>query len=348
MSHSSATSPQRGSMMLVSWNITKACNLTCEHCYRDAGSPQPDELTLAEGITLLDELAKLGFRMVIFSGGEPLLRSELYDWIRHAQKQGLISVLGSNGTLLNEERARRLKEAGLKRVGISLDSIDPQQHDRFRGSVGAWQLAVRGMEHAVQAGLEFQIHTTVTTKNIAEVLAITDFAQQRGAKAHHIFFLVATGRGKRIDDVIPAAAAYEALLEKILVKQKTVSVELKPVCAPQFVRISRQKKLATRFEKGCLTGSHYACILPNGDVHPCPYMPVLMGNVRRPGGFTKIWQEHPVFTQLRAMEYKGKCGVCEFRTLCSGCRAAAYNQSSGDYLASDENCPYEPKTAQSS
>lgn len=329
--------------MLISWNITKACNLKCEHCYRDAGIAQKDELTYEEGKKLLSDLKELGFRLIIFSGGEPILRRELFDWIRYACKLGLISVLGTNGTLIDKKCALRLKQAGLKRAGISLDSINELKHDRFRSQIGAWKQAVAGMKNCKAAGLEFQIHTTVTQKNIDEVLKITDFAQNIGAKAHHIFFLVPAGRGKKIDDVIPSALEYENLLGEILEKSRKVNLELKPVCAPQFIRIARTKQIKTRFDKGCLAGVSYACILPNGEVHPCPYMPINLGNVKDKG-FKFIWKEHKVFKDLRNMNFQGKCGICEFKTLCSGCRAAAFYQSDGNYMEEDINCTYEPKT----
>jgi putative heme d1 biosynthesis radical SAM protein NirJ2 len=328
--------------MLISWNITKACNLKCEHCYRDAGQPQKDELTLEEGKKLLFDLKELGFRIIIFSGGEPLLREELYEWIKYANSLGLISVIGTNGTMIDLKTAQRLKDAGLKRAGISLDSVNKEKHDRFRCVQGCWEKSIQGMKNCKQVGLEFQVHTTVTTKNISEVLEITDFAQELGAAAHHIFFLVPTGRGKDIDDVIPMPEEYEQLLSQILDKQKNVDIELKPVCAPQFMRIAVEKKIKTRFSKGCLSGVSYACILPNGDVHPCPYMPIHLGNVRKEG-FKKIWQENKVLKDLRKMDWKGKCGICEYKKMCSGCRATAYFQSGGDYLAEDTNCNYEPK-----
>ncbi len=328
--------------MLISWNITKACNLKCEHCYRDAGEQFKNELTLLEGKSLLSELHKLGFKIVIFSGGEPILRDELYEWISFSRGLSLVSVLGTNGTLIDTACAKRLKESGLKRAGISLDSVDPQKHDKFRCMIGAWDKAVQGMENCRNAGLEFQAHTTVTKKNIDEVLKITDFAQSLGAKAHHIFFLVPTGRGKNIDNVIPSAGEYEALLNKILEKQKQTPLELKPVCAPQFTRIASRNKIKLRFQRGCLAGVSYACILPDGEVHPCPYMPINLGNIRKEG-FAKIWQDSEVFKNLRAINLGGKCGRCEFKKICSGCRAAAFHKSQGDYLAEDPNCVYEPK-----
>jgi len=328
--------------MLISWNITKACNLKCEHCYRDAGDADCDELSFEQGKTLLDDIKSLGFRLIIFSGGEPLLRADVYDLIRYACSIGLISVLGTNGTLITPDVALKLKNAGLKRAGISLDSVDEQRHDKFRLMQGSHKLAIAGMENCKAAGLEFQIHTTVTTKNIEAVLKITDLAEKMQAKAHHIFFLVPTGRGRDIDDVIPSPEAYEKLLQEILEKQKTVSLELKPVCAPQFMRIAKQNKIDMRFEKGCLAGVSYACILPNGEVHPCPYMPIKLGNVKEEG-FVKIWQENKVLDHLRQLHLHGKCGICEFKKVCSGCRAAAFFQSEGDYLAEDLNCTYEPK-----
>ncbi|MBU4304135.1 MAG: radical SAM protein [Candidatus Omnitrophica bacterium] len=328
--------------MLVSWNVTKACNLKCEHCYRDAGSAAADELSLEEGKVLLADIYAAGFKLVIFSGGEPLLRADIYKLIEYARGLGLVCLMGTNGTLIDEKCARQLKKAGIKRVGISIDSVSALAHNEFRGSAQAWEKAVAGMEHCREAGLSFQVHTTVTKKNIRDVLSITDFAQDKGAAGHHIFFLVATGRGRNIDNVIPSADEYERLLEDILEKQKTVALELKPVCAPQFVRIARKKNIPIRFDKGCLAGTRYICVLPNGDVHPCPYLPLLLGNVRREG-FRALWQESKVLDDLRRMRFEGKCGMCEFKKICSGCRAAAFYQSKGNYLAEDLNCNYEPQ-----
>ncbi|MBI4846570.1 MAG: radical SAM protein [Candidatus Omnitrophica bacterium] len=334
--------------MLISWNITKACNLKCEHCYRDAGYADKNELDFEEGKSLLADIAALKVKALIFSGGEPLLRKGLFDLISFASKIGLTCVLGTNGTLIDRQAARKLEASGLKRAGISLDSCDQLKHDKFRCFQGAWGLAVSAMNHCRDAGLDFQVHTTVTKKNIGEILNITDFAKDVGAKAHHIFFLVATGRGKNIDDVIPSAAEYESLLNKILEKQNGFPLELKPVCAPQFMRISRQKKIHTRFDKGCLAGISYACILPNGDVHPCAYMPLRLGNVREIK-FSQIWSgNNKILCQLRSRQFYGKCGLCEYKNICSGCRAAAFYQSNGDFLAEDPNCVYEPKREKNS
>ena len=284
--------------MIISWNTTKACNLKCEHCYRDAGGKDPQELSTAEGLALIDEIAKAGFKILILSGGEPLLRKDIFELVSYAVKAGVRPVLGTNGVLFTREIVRKIKAAGTARCGISLDSVDPVKHDNFRKLQGAWQATVNGMKLCAQEGLDFQVHTTVTKSNYREIAAITDFVQSLGAKAHHIFFLVPTGRGKDLGSVFIGAREIKEVLEVILKKQKSTPMELKAVCAPQFVPLARAMKVATRFQKGCLAGTSYCCILPNGDVHPCPYLPLKVGNVREEK-FSRIWSSSPVFVSLR-------------------------------------------------
>jgi putative heme d1 biosynthesis radical SAM protein NirJ2 len=323
-------------MMIISWNVTRACNLKCKHCYRDAGAKDSNELSTQEARDLLEEIARAGFKIVILSGGEPLLRGDIYELISFACRLDLIPVLGTNGTLINQAVAKRLKEAGLKRAGISLDSVDSEIHDEFRQQNGAWKRTIQGMQACKGVGLDFQIHTTVTQYNWEETEQVTDLACQLGACAHHIFFLVPTGRGKEIEDAIISSQDYETLLRRILEKQKTVNLELKPVCAPQFVRIAEQMNLNIRFQRGCLAGLSYCCILPNGDVHPCPYLPIRLGNVRELK-FSRIWQENDVLKRLRSLDYKGRCAQCGYKDSCGGCRARAYHHS-GDYMDEDPVC----------
>ncbi len=323
--------------MIISWNITKACQLKCRHCYRDAGTKESDELNPAEGLKLVEEIARAGFKILILSGGEPLMRADVYNLISHAKKHGMRPVLGTNGIMIDRAVARRLKEAGLVRAGISLDSTDEAVHDDFRQDVGAWKGSIAGMKACLDEGLDFQIHTTVTKYNYKNVEKITDLAVTLGAKAHHIFFLVPTGRGKNISAVIPSDD-YEALLKKILKKQGEVPIELKPVCAPQFVPLAHEMQVPTRFQRGCLAGHSYCCILPNGDVHPCPYFPVKAGNVRLQP-FDVMWKSNPLFIELRDANYTGQCGACEHKISCGGCRARAYAES-GDYMAFDPECVF--------
>lgn len=323
--------------MIISWNTTQACNINCVHCYRDAGAKRADELTTTEGKKLLSEIAQAGFKIMIFSGGEPLLRPDIYELIRHARNVGMRPVIGSNGTLITADVARELKNAGLAVAGISIDSLNQKNHDHFRGCSGAWEQTLSGIEACRQAGLPFQIHTTVTSWNENEILDITDMAVKLGAIAHHIFFLVPTGRGKDIEDTTLKTAQYEALLESILDKQTQVPIELKPTCAPQFMRIAKQKGIPMRFTRGCLAGTTYCVILPNGDVQPCPYLPMKAGNVRDTA-FDRIWRDSHLLHEFRNEPLKGGCGSCGYGDICGGCRARAYYYSNGDYLAEEPWC----------
>ena len=323
--------------MLISWNTTQACNISCLHCYRDAGDCLRDELTTDEGKRLLDDAFACGFRIFVFSGGEPLLRPDLLELIAYARSIGLRPVLGTNGILLTPEKVAELKQAGLAAAGISVDSVSPERHDWFRQSAGAWAATVEGMRVCRESGLPFQVHTTVMDWNETEVLAITDKAIEWGAVAHHVFFLVPTGRGDNIKDRSLPVERQEALLSDILDKQRQVSIELKPTCAPQFMRIAAQKDIPMRFSKGCIAGTAYCVILPNGDLQPCPYFPLKAGNVRD-GGFAKLWRESPLFLELRTSRLGGQCGCCGYQNVCGGCRARAWHASGGDYMAKDPSC----------
>jgi len=323
---------------LVSWNITRQCNLTCSHCYRDARErPDPDELTTDEGLRLIGELARVGFRVLILSGGEPLLRDDVFEFVRAASSLGMRPGLGTNGTLITEGVARRLQEAGLARAGISLDSADPEYHNLLRGSPTAWQEAMAGMQACRAVGLPFQINTTVTRQNQDQLLRITDLAGALGAVGHHVFFLVPTGRGKELVQDMVEAERCERLLEALLERQAGTDLEIKPTCAPQFVRIAERLGLATRFHTGCLAGRTYCVITPTGEVQPCPYLPVRAGNVHDQA-FTEIWENAEPFRRLREEPLTGACGRCRWGQTCFGCRARAYWGSGGDYLAEDPWC----------
>jgi len=330
---------------LVSWNITRQCNLTCAHCYRDAREcPDPQELTTAEGVKLIGEIADVGFRVLILSGGEPLMRADLSELVVAAKERGLRPVLGSNGTLIAESTAAGLRDSGLARAGISLDSTDPNYHNALRGSPTAWQDAVAGMKACRAVGLPFQINTTVTRQNQDQVLAITDVAIELGAVGHHVFFLVPTGRGKDIAGDMVHAALYEKLLEALLLKQKEISIEIKPTCAPQFVRIAERVGLQTRFSMGCLAARTYCVITPTGEVQPCPYLPIAAGNVHDES-FVSIWKNAEVLRSFREKPLEGYCGTCRWSQRCFGCRARAYWASGGNYLAEDPWCMFVNRAA---
>lgn len=326
-------------MMIASWNTTNKCNMYCEHCYREAGAEAKDELNTTEGKALLDEIHKAGFKIIIFSGGEPLVRPDIYELVEYASKIGLRAVLGSNGTLITPEVARKLKDVGAKGVGISLDSLHSKKHDEFRNYEGGFEGAVAGMKNCRQAKLPFQVHTTVMKWNMNEILDITDFAVSMGAVAHHTFFLVPTGRGSNIEKQSLNPKEYEQLLKDIMLKQKEVSILLKPTCAPEFMMIAKKMGIKTRFSRGCLAGTSYCIISPIGDVQPCAYLNLPVGNIRDIP-FSEIWNNNPILQELRTLDYKGKCGVCNYKDVCGGCRARVAFYNNGDYMAGDDKCLY--------
>ena len=340
MSNHSAHSTEHSSHpgVLVSWNTTNACNLKCSHCYRDAGQTAARELDFEEGRRLLREIRQAGFRVIVFSGGEPLMRPDIFELITYASSLGLKPVCGTNGTLLTPEAVSRLQEAGTAVVGISLDSIDPDQHDHFRGVAGSWQEALDGAANCRAAGLPFQLHTTVFPWNYREIEDLNDLAVRIGARGHHVFFFVPTGRGLgRQESIDPKLS--EDLLGRLLERQARLPIEIKPTCAPQFVRVARQRQLPTRFQRGCLAGISYCIIGPQGDVYPCPYMDLKIDNVRRQP-FDEIWKHNEVLDKLRAEQYGGYCGICAYRGLCGGCRARSFSETGGDFLGEDPLCLY--------
>lgn len=325
--------------MIVSWNVTNACNMFCDHCYREAGCKAEEELSTEEAKTLLEQIARAGFKIMIFSGGEPLTRPDILELVSYANSLGLRSVFGTNGTLITLEMAQKLKAAGAMGMGISLDSMDKKKHNEFRKFDGAWEGAVQGMRNCRAVGLPFQIHTTVMDWNNHELEAITDFAVAEGAVAHHFFFLVPTGRAKTIEAESLRAEQYEETLTRIMKKQTEVDIELKPTCAPQFMRIAAQMGVKTRFRRGCLAGTAYCIISPRGKVQPCAYLNMELGDVRETP-FDEIWKNNEVLNTLRTLEYKGGCGECEFKRACGGCRARAAYYHDGDYMAEEPWCLY--------
>ena len=331
--------------MIVSWNTTNACNMYCDHCYRDAGCKAEEELSTAEAKTLLEQIARAGFKIMIFSGGEPLMRPDIVELVAYAASLGLRPVFGTNGTLITLEMAQELKAAGAMGMGISLDSMDREKHNAFRKFPGAWEGAVQGMRNCRAAGLPFQIHTTVMEWNNHELEALTDFAVAEGAVAHHFFFLVPTGRAKTIEAESLRAEAYEDTLTRIMKKQQEVDIELKPTCAPQFLRIAAQMGMKTRFRRGCLAGMAYCIISPRGKVQPCAYLNMELGDVRQTP-FDEIWKNSEVLNKLRTLEYSGGCGSCEYKRACGGCRARAAYYHEGDYMAEEPWCLYHGRKGQ--
>jgi radical SAM protein with 4Fe4S-binding SPASM domain len=282
--------------------------------------------------------------MLILSGGEPLMRKDIYDLAAYASGKGMMVVLGSNGILLNDRIARKLKEKGITGVSISLDSLNPGIHDRIRSCSGAWDSAVKAIRICRDHGLSVQINTVVTQENHEELPELADYAKAIGAKVFSPFFLVCTGRGEKLTDITPEQ--YENILSFIEASQdKYNGMMIRPRCAPTFRRILYQNKPGSpllKLDTGrCMAGTSYCRITPGGEVTPCPYMPLSAGNVREEN-FQDLWENSTVLKPLRYSSLKGKCGYCEFRLLCGGCRARAF-ASCNDSMGEDPWCSYTPK-----
>ncbi len=343
--------------LVLSWNVTRKCNLKCSHCYINAAKEElRDELTTQEGKDLMDQISEVSRPLLILSGGEPLLRPDIYELIRYGVSKGFRMGLGSNGSLLDEKAANKLAEAGAKTVSISLDSSVPEKHDDFRGVKDSWQKAIQAIEALKQNGVLVQVNTTVTQQNHGEIDEIMTLTERLGVENFHLFFLVPTGRGIKLADISPSM--YENLIRSTFAKTARHKLNVRPSCAPQFMRVAKEMNLDMRqWVRGCLAGLYYCRVYPNGDVTPCPYLPIKVGNIREKS-FSEIWFNSPVLKDFRDFDkLKGKCGACRYKTICGGCRARAYGLSSdfidfcgdlhepaeltGDYLKEDPWCVYQ-------
>ena len=347
----------------VSWNITRLCNLKCTHCYLPAGfvdthefgeghsHPVRDsELSQSQCFRVIDEIAEINPNiLLILTGGEPLLRPDILEISKYASDTGFLVVMGTNGVLLNDAVVEKLQRHGVTGAGISLDSIQPTNHDRFRGMEGAWKATMNGVEALKRAELDFLVQTSVTQWNYDEIPKIVAFAHQLGAKVLNLYFLVRTGRGKTVMDITPAQ--YEQMLETIFELQASYAGKMliAAKCAPHYKRVVYEQQSDSAFLQGypsgtCPCGIYYCRITPEGDLTPCPYLPVSVGNLKEES-FVKLWNDSETFHNLRNREMlEGKCGACEFRDICGGCRARAY-ATTGNYLAEDASCEYQPGTA---
>ena len=338
---------------LVSWNLTRKCNLRCPHCYLDAGKAAARELDTAECLDLVDELAGLGTEMLILTGGEPLLRRDIHEIARRAGEHGIWVVMGTNGVLVNDRVAKTMVECGVRGVGISIDSIDPDRHDAFRrggrrdfapariAGKSAWEHSMKALETCRRHGLEVLVQSTVTEENREEVPELLELAREKGAWSFNLYFLVPTGRGETMTELGPIETE-KTLRNLARWQEKYRPMLVRAKCAPQFKRIAYEEGLAGLDSGGCMAGTEYCRITPEGDVTPCPYMTPVAGNVLE-SGFGTIWQESPLLRSLRDPEgLGGRCGACEYRELCGGCRCRAYART-GDVLAEDPACPYEPE-----
>ncbi|QAZ69056.1 heme b synthase [Solidesulfovibrio carbinolicus] len=344
-------------LRLVAWEVTRACNLACKHCRAEAClDPWPGEFDTKDAKALIDTFPETGSPIIIFTGGEPLLRPDIFDLVRHARSRDLRCVMAPNGTLITPENAREIKASGIARCSISIDAPTAADHDDFRGVPGAFEGALRGIEYLKSAGMEFQINTTVTRHNMGNFKEIFKLAEKLGAAAWHIFLLVPTGRAAQLGAEIITAKEYEEVLNWFYDFRKTTNMHLKATCAPHYYRIMRQRAKAEglavtpdtfgmdAMTRGCLGGTGFCFISAVGQVQPCGYLDLDCGQVREKP-FPEIWRTSRQFLQFRNKdEYEGKCGVCQYHRVCGGCRARAQTMS-GNYMAPEPLCDYTPPKA---
>ena len=337
------------------------------------------ELGTEECFRVIDDIAAFAPECVtILTGGEPLLRRDILDIVRRAAERGLWVVVGTNGVRISENVAGRLAEAGARGLSLSLDALDPDRHDRFRKVRGAWRNTVEGAEILNRTGLPFIVQTTAGSHNSGELEAIADFAYERlAAKVWNLYFLVPTGRGQFVSDMSPAQ--YDDVLSSLYRIQRKYDRRMlvNAKCAPHYIKTILEH---ARFEPGpipaeagttrasfdsaegtaswpglsgirtysggaggCPAGTHYMGIRPNGDVTPCPYLPVFAGSLRS-ASLTDLWTSSDLFADIRRRSsLGGRCGSCEMNAQCGGCRARAYGMT-GDLMAEDPLCTHTPGT----
>ena len=346
-------------LRLIFWETTRACNLECPHCRASAQAQRsPSDLTTDEAKKFIESASSFSKPILVFSGGEPLLREDIYELISFADGLGLKAALATNATLINEKIAGKLKDSGVKLISVSIYGGEAQSHDRFCGANGAFNKTLEGIEVIKRSNLPFQINTTITKTNLAELEEIGYFALREGAAAYHIFFLVPTGRGKSMEGDEMSAMEYEEAFNRLYDFQANFPIRIKATCAPHYYRVLRQRSrldnrsLAfegdgfTAHTKGCLAGQGVCFVSHKGEVFGCGYLPVPAGSLRVQD-FKTIWFESKLFNTLRDdSRLEGRCGVCEFKKICGGCRARAY-AATGNYLEEEPDCVYQPLTVRS-
>lgn len=340
---------------IIAWEITRSCNLSCVHCRAAAEFGHYEgELSLDQIKAVVDDIVTISNPIFILTGGEPLMRPDIWKIVDHIHEAGGMPVIGTNATMITDEIATKMAEHRIPRISVSIDFPTAEGHDTFRGQPGCFDQTIEGIKIAKRHGIGVQINTTVTTRNAEYIEEIHDLAESLGVDAFHIFMLVPTGRGADILAEELPPEDYERVLAWAYERQKTSPLHFKPTDAPHYYRIIRQlakkegrKVTAEEYgldamTRGCLGGITFGFISHTGDVQPCGYFDMQLGNVKEQP-FSRIWTESKVFSDLRDYSLlKGKCGACEYKSVCGGCRARSL-EITGDYLEAEPYCIYQPK-----
>ncbi len=338
---------------LVSYGITTRCNLACKHCYSEATEEgSPDELSTEEALGLVDDLADWGIGLLVLDGGEPLCRGDLLEVISYASKKGIMTGVGSNGALIDKTMARKMAQAGVQAVSISIDGADDETHDSFRGKKGSFHQAMEGASALRMAGLPFQFNTVIRRGTVSQIPAILQLVVDSGANAAEFFDLVEAGRAKReCQDEVLEPGERKAVMEWLAEAQLDCPIPIRVPACPMYPLVLKQREIRPKhlpmevlrripyYGRGCAAGMPFGYIVvrANGEVNPCMLLQINLGNIRE-RKITQIWQESEILGQLRSRELlKGKCGECQYKIECAGCRGRAY-EATGDMLASDPAC----------
>ncbi|MCW4000084.1 MAG: radical SAM protein [Candidatus Bathyarchaeota archaeon] len=348
---------------LVVWDFTHRCNLRCKHCYSNSGEPDADELTTQQALKVVDQLADAHVTALAFSGGEPLTRPDFFTVAKHASDRGLYVSLASNGTLLSKENVAKIKAAGVNYIDISIDGATAKTHDDFRGVPGAYDRAVAGLKNCIEADICACIATTVGKNNMSELPGIIDLAEELGVERFTYFNFIPAGRGKQHADQDLSAQEREDVMRYLLNRMSAGCKTTILATAPQLARVAAQcqgesgtgevtmalahmqtvkvtKKAVPlgEFIGGCGAGRLYCAISPRGDVRPCVFLPVDVGNLKE-RTFRDIWLNAPLFNAFRNRDnLKGSCSKCTYKYICGGCRARSAAYHNGDTLNGDPGC----------
>jgi heme b synthase len=337
---------------LVAWEVTRACDLACLHC-RAVAQPyaDPRQLSSDEAFRLVDDIADFGEPVIlILTGGDPLKRPDIFSVAERASRAGLRVVMSPSGTHVTPASVSELKRVGVQRISVSLDGSTAALHDRFRQVSGAFEQATASLAYAREGGLPFQINTTVTQHNRHDLADMLRLAVAIGAVTWDVFMLVPTGRGKIQMEITPAE--YEETLRFVHEASQTAPIQVKMTCAPHLKRIQLQERRrsavkrtpphsAHGFSRGCMAGVGFCFVSHIGEVGGCGYLPLLAGSVRQ-APLTEIYRDSALFKSIRdANLLQGRCGICEYRAVCGGCRARALG-ATGNYLDEEPFCTYQP------
>ena len=354
---------------VVAWETTRACPLACVHCRAEAQhTAHPAELTTSEGMTLLADIASMGGpTVVILSGGEPLTRPDIFELAGYGTSLGLhMAISPDDGRLLTPATVARMVDTGIKRVSFSLHYPTPAQNDHFARTPGAFAAAMSGLANLRAGEMPFQINTTVTRRNADSLEEMHALVSSLEPVAWDLFFLVPTGRARGMESEEMPPEQYERTLNWLFDLQRRTTMPVKQTCAPHFRRVERQRERAAEGEivrpaiaatpfqrtdygrrhsatsRGCMSGNGFCFVSHLGEVHGCGYLPISAGNLRTQP-FSSIYAQSALFASLRdADQLRGKCGACEYRQVCGGCRARAF-AASGDVLGEEPYCVYEPR-----